>query len=1117
MLRWVVFKTQFHHNLRGPVTSHLLAHLHARGLQRRNLEIGDDVSLNSNVYINACSGGTIRIGHEVPPIPRGATLDRRAVVAMWILLVVALAVNADRFVQGPAAFLRAHDVSDNTITGLASCGDFWRSSLESVWDGSQLRGWPRAGSPQHPQLFMCVLGGLAPAHFILPVLHALLLALIAVGTYLFVRAFLQRSHESAVASSVLNVTLYFFFHEHPVIPSAILLPPLLGFLAVQGRTLGAKLLVFAGAALILGLSNPPGTLILMPVAHGVLILASPSRDWRRHVVRWGMFWGIYALYYGPAMIAMLREFPESSRSLYKAPILTGTFEGIFLESLLNPAMLSPAAVLIALVGKRTWKGTVLLVLGILAFMALSAGNQVLVQEAGGRFPILVSLSTMYYRMYYLVPVAMLVWAAWLFDASLEASRWTRVRHVVLAVAICAALVHYIPADVTRVFIPYWKYAAVLAAIGVTVAWWPRWSLAVLVVAAAVFAFGRYEYRRIYEVPTQGNLFVESANMGQPRELTRAVTVMNDCDAVDLFPAQARVAGAETIDGISNYYSRGFVERWRYFVADNPGSCTARYAVWSTRTEVTLADLKFNADRVLAWLWINNVGLVRSPAPLAYPGLKAAGEEVFTVDNGRVITRYLYRMESPVSRVFAVPRHLAPADGLAEEEHALSRIAGTGAVTNIGVEAVSGSHLRFRGDFHADQALLASINYHRGWSLLVDGRPSPEPLQRGSFGMLRIPTSVGEHSYELIFRSRTTPFVPAFMLIGLGLLWLVASRDPDRRLPAVEPLLPPWRRRTVMAAGVAAVVILGAVASVVWMRAGKRVVPWLDPAWSQRIRLDTAGAPQTAAVNNFPVRVEMTPDDASFWSAVHPDGRDVRFTDASGTAVLPHEFEQFDASAKRMVAWVRVHALAPSAQTIGYVYFGDRSAAPPPSGEKVWDRFFVGVWHSAPAEASGDFNFGDEDWTVEFRVYPNPLNGRNYGLFEQGPPGAFNLYLHNGRYIVLERQNGARLSEVGFAVERIEPSTWTYVALERTRHHLRIALHGRPGEAHLVVPSFTHPILTGPMKFGAGRYGPLDGRLSEVRISKGVARSADWLLATNASLSADFVRKRAAEWRRTSPE
>ena len=275
------------------------------------------------------------------------------------------------------------------------------------------------------------------------------------------------------------------------------------------------------------------------------------------------------------------------------------------------------------------------------------------------------------------------------------------------------------------------------------------------------------------MPYQGNLFVEPAGLGQQHEGFRAVTVMSDCDSVAVFPAQARAAGVDTLDGIANNYSRGYVERWAHFVADNPYSCTSRYAGWPTRAELTATDFRANPERVIGWLWINNVAFVRSLEPLSHPRLTLVDTRAFFIDGLSDVPRHLYRLEAPVARIFTIPAALAAdasSGNLATEERALEIVQRTSATTNVPAELVNGSHIRFTGAFDAVTAVVANMNFHRGWKLLVDGADAAARPEAGPFGMVQVPTVAGTHKYELVFTSPFTPFVPIGMVLAMALLW-----------------------------------------------------------------------------------------------------------------------------------------------------------------------------------------------------------------------------------------------------------------------------------------------------------------------------------------------------------
>jgi hypothetical protein len=1082
------------------------------------------------------------------------SLDRRAVLVIAWLAFLAVAVNVDRFVLRTGGPLRAHDLADNTVTRLAGCGELWRSSLASAWDAGRVRGWPVVSGDYAPEHAMCVVAGVVRPHLILPILHVLLLAVMAVGTFLFVQYFINRREDVAVAGAVLQVVLYFFFHEHPMVTSATLLPALVGYLSVPAGGVVSRAIQVGGSVLVMALSNPTSTLFAMPVGHLALIFLAPPRSRAVHLARFTVFWLAYGVYYAPTLLSQVGDFAGSSRSLYRSNPQAVSYTANLKGMLLNPAVISPAVVFIALVNRRTLLGTVLFFLLVAGGVALAAANQLLVgSDLAARFPILLMVSTMYYRMYYFVPVAVLVWVTWLWQDDERLRGLVLLRRALVVAAFCLLIAR--PLGDTnwpgaRVFEPYWRYALVLGlsmAFGLN--WWTRRAWTTVMVAAAVIVFARYEYTKTWEVPLQGNLFLEEPRLGQPKALGRSVTVMSGCDAVDLFPAQARVAGMDTLDGISNLYDRGFVERWRYFVADNPALCTSRYAVWPTRAELTVRDLEYASDRILPWLWINNVEFVRAPVALDYPELQLVEHRPFTYGRLQRATRYLYRMRNPVGRVFTVPDAIArraASPDLAIEEATLSDLVTHGGLSNVDAEAVDGAHLRFSGAFDPGRTVVANVNYHRHWRLRIDDRASKVPLEPGPFGMIAFQPPGGHHTYELEFVSPVTPFVPIGMLVSIGVLWVMFGPGVRARLASVRPRqkVPIWLTAGAIIASIG--LIAGALS---WMGADRSTAAWLAGPWPHRIPLQTAGAFQTAPLSNFPLRIESTSADAHFWSGVQPSGGDIRFADASGQ-LLPLEIEEFDPGRQRLVAWVRVPQLATGPQTLGYLYYGNAQAELAPNAEPVWDAHYEAVWHLNPRQLARDGFLSDSsghghagmrrgaqasiddpepgisfdgrgaaievanwpglrsplgDWTVEFLIRPAPLNKRNFGLLRHGDAGAFHLYLHNGGFLVLERRNDTGASETSLSKEQIPQSEWTSVALTRTRQHLRLALNGVTASAYRVTPEFTDGAMPpAPLTLGVGPHGPLEGRLAEVRVSKGIARSADWTLATARSQAPSFV-------------
>ena len=370
----------------------------------------------------------------------------------------------------------------------------------------------------------------------------------------------------------------------------------------------------------------------------------------------------------------------------------------------------------------------------------------------------------------------------------------------------------------------------------------------------------------------------------------------------------------------------------------------------------------------------------------------------------------------------------------------------------------------------------------------------------------------------------------------------------------------FRPAAFRATSMAIVLLVGlAGGALLWRGSAAPPAGWLDPKWTHRRALRTQGLAMTAPLVGFPLRVEYMPTDETFWKTVQQSGADVRFSDSSGQRLLPFEMEEFDRARKRMIAWVRLPELDRTGETGAYVYYGN-PLAPPPSGSgpvwPVWDEQYEAVWHMNPrvvrrkglltdstghshdaapshgpvgvtdgldrgvaftgtgggfgADNSPGWQFGDGDWTIEFWIRRAPLKGRNFELLARRP--SFNLYIHNEGFVVLERYNESTHADISFVPPQMSDLTWTAVTVTRTRQYLKLGMNGVYGPAYLSEPGFVEATVSTPLTIGAGPYEPLEGRLAEFRLSRGIARSADWILASFKSEFGPFVQFGATQTR-----
>jgi len=107
-------------------------------------------------------------------------------------------------------------------------------------------------------------------------------------------------------------------------------------------------------------------------------------------------------------------------------------------------------------------------------------------------------------------------------------------------------------------------------------------------------------------------------------------------------------------------------------------------------------------------------------------------------------------------------------------------------------------------------------------------------------------------------------------------------------------------------------------------------PWLDAAWSQRAAL-TVSNPNAGALTQHQVRFELP------WrTGMQADFRDVRFTDAAGTA-LGYWIESATSGVAAQV-WVKVPAVGANAATNLYLYYGNARAVGASDPEATFDFY-----------------------------------------------------------------------------------------------------------------------------------------------------------------------------------
>ena len=115
---------------------------------------------------------------------------------------------------------------------------------------------------------------------------------------------------------------------------------------------------------------------------------------------------------------------------------------------------------------------------------------------------------------------------------------------------------------------------------------------------------------------------------------------------------------------------------------------------------------------------------------------------------------------------------------------------------------------------------------------------------------------------------------------------------------------------------------------------------------------------TATVDNFQVLVRLNSSRIDY-ADVKNSGADLKFTDALGETVYPHEDDTWNPAGESLV-WVRIPELAKGAKF--RMYYGDQSVTANPSAANVWSAY-AGVWHLNAAVDSANKDYKPEDGTT----------------------------------------------------------------------------------------------------------------------------------------------------------
>ncbi len=308
--------------------------------------------------------------------------------------------------------------------------------------------------------------------------------------------------------------------------------------------------------------------------------------------------------------------------------------------------------------------------------------------------------------------------------------------------------------------------------------------------------------------------------------------------------------------------------------------------------------------------------------------------------------------------------------------------------------------------------------------------------------------------------------------------------------------------------------------------GVTCATWAGSNWPYRKSITIDSGKVTASLGNFPVLVSLT--DADLAASAQADADDIWFSANDGITQLDHEIEDFDSATGTLVAWVRAPTLSSSSDDVIYMYYGNASASDQSNATGVWDSNYAMVLHlhddfldstlntnhatnSSTADSTGkiadgqDFDgsndyltpganaVGQSEVTLSFWVNADETVSTNT-IYDE-------YYNQYWQFSVLQNKFYTRDSSNAPSGTRNNDVTWG--PLTTGWHHvaLRYSVSGSIKAAYLdgqLEASSTNSIdvlssnRTGTRIGWATDGSDFDGDLDEIRLSLGIARSADWI-------------------------
>ena len=674
-------------------------------------------------------------------------------------ILIGVFINLDRLILGEYSSFRILDASEMYIDKVNFLKNFWIDPINFSWNSLTLKGWPAdIGSinPNHLLVFLALFMEIEYAFITFFVMSDIL---ILFGMYLLCKEILGMKQGLSILSAILFLASHYWYNENLIVTSVSFLPILISVLNFQTIRLNIFfriLLIF----LIISSSYPPYTLPLMPLIHFILIAFNKNKfgvHFKNHIITVLIFWALYLIFHLNSISEMLMVIDQTNRALWE-PASHSSFLS-FKEQLLQnyfsnvSAYFYPILFILVFTQRINLKYSVLMIGIFLVFLLINIyfGSQEF-SHLKQEFPIIQATSFIWARLQNLLaPIIVFCAIYMLKNANFKKLELYKISFLLIFLLLTVFFVKSSFLEALMIgffgilyviFIPVYNYSFEKKNI----------FLLIFVLIAFLLPFkAKHQYFR--EMPEFGFIFIDTFEYPSNREPYRVLSLMDKSHSQILFPAQIKIKNIEVLDGFSVIYDDDDAIAWQENVASLLTSQYITYGFkfssWNNWIEITADEFKKNIEKILPFLSINNVEIIRSPIKIEHPLLEPIQEMTFNYPDWKstILNRektkknvFLYKLDDSLNRIFASTIGINDMLKMNTKEWNIS---------GIPLINYSPSRLSFEYQKKANEKIYISNNFHPDWQLKINGKIQNR-LQKSELGFIEIDPIDGINIYDLSF-------------------------------------------------------------------------------------------------------------------------------------------------------------------------------------------------------------------------------------------------------------------------------------------------------------------------------------------------------------------------------